>query len=67
MLRRFLTVLEFDKALLLAAATRPPAPAPKPRGRRPAPRRPLPFVEQAHIRINSNKRLTLLPLLLPLD
>ena len=66
-LRRFLETFEFDEALLLAAAARPPAPAPQPRGRRPAPRRPLTFLEQAHALINSNKRPELLPLLLPLD
>ncbi len=66
-LKRFLEAFEFDEALLLAAAARPPAPVPQPRGRRPAPRRPLTFVEQAHILINGNKRPELLPLLLPLD
>jgi hypothetical protein len=67
MLRRFLEAFEFDEALLLAAAARPPAPAPQPRGRRPAPRRPLNFLEQAHALINGNKRPELLALLLPLD
>ena len=66
-LRRFLEAFEFDEALLLAAAARPSAPAPQPRARRPAPRRPLTFVEQAHVLINSNKRPELLPLLLTVD
>lgn len=67
MLCRFLEAFEFDEALLLAAAVRPPAPAPQPRGRQPAPRRPLTFLEQAHALINSNKRPELLPLLLPVN
>ncbi|MBU6123239.1 SWIM zinc finger family protein [Hymenobacter siberiensis] len=67
LLRRFLKAFEFDEALLLAATARPPSAAPKPRGRRPAPRRPLTFVEQAHVLINGNRQPELLALLLPLD
>ncbi len=66
-LRRFLAAFEFDEVLLLKAATRPAASVATPRGRRPAPRRPLTFVEQAHLLINGNQRMALLPLLLPLD
>ena len=70
-LRRFLRAFEFDEDLLLKAATRPAtlplAPAPQPRGRHPAPRRPLTFVEQAHALINADKRAELLPLLLTVD
>ena len=65
-LRRFLVAFEFDEALLLVAA-QPPVSAPQRRGRRPAPRRPLTFVEQAHALINSNQRAELLPLLLTVD
>ena len=75
LLRRFLKAFEFDEALLLKAAARsatsmPPRPAafvPQPRGRRPAPRRPLTFVEQAHALIKADKRAELLPLLLTVD
>ena len=71
MLRRFLRAFEFDEDLLLKAATRPAtlplAPAPQPRGRRPAPRRPLTFVEQVHALIKADKRPELLPLLLTVD
>ena len=66
-LRRFLEAFKFDEALLLAATSRPSAPIPQPHARRPAPRRPLTFVEQAHVLINSNKRPELLPLLLTVD
>ena len=66
-LRRFLKAFEFDEVLLLKAATRPLTPVPQPRGRRPTPRRPLTFVEQAHVLINADKRAELLPLLLTVD
>lgn len=70
-LRRFLKAFEFDEALLLKAtirpATRPSASVPQPHGRRPAPRRPLTFAEQAHALIHTDKRAELLPLLLTVD
>ena len=66
-LHRFLQAFEFDEALLLQAAARSSASVPQPRGPRPAPRRPLTFVEQVHALIKADKRPELLPLLLTVD